>query len=259
MLYSTGMKEAAAQYGWEAALTGGTLLQYDGAIPATADAAVSGTLTTQFSLNGAAYTAETRAVGSIKITGGAAGTDTIIPKVAGIPLCAVVDWTTSHAATATALAAAINASSLNLGILAAVDGSDTTKVNLTAPPGTGATWTGVAVTTALGGNATTTLVNFTGGVTCVNGLNFHDSGAGLLIPTSTELWQGTTIANGSPKYFRLIFDATDTGGISTAFRRIQGTIATANADLNIPITTQQSIGGVQSLATSGTNACSFQV
>ena len=259
MFFSQGIKDAAAKFGWGPAMANGVFLFYDGAVPVDANAAISGTLINKYTLGGNAYTPETQAVGSIIVTGGAIITDTFQPKVAGITLCAAVPWATSNAATALALVAAINASLFNLDFTAAIDGSNSAKVDLTAPYGTGANFTGAVVTTTLGGAATTTLANFAGGVTAINGLVFYDSGAGLLLPNPAQVWQGTTIADGSPKYFRYVLDSGDTGAASTVFRRIQGTIATANADLNIPITTQQSVGGIQSLATSGPNACSFQV
>lgn len=75
-----------------------------------------------------------------------------------------VDWTSSNAATATALAARINSSTATHGYSAVAAGA---VVTITAAPGTGATPNGFAVFADTGGNVTATTTLFAGGVSAV--------------------------------------------------------------------------------------------
>jgi hypothetical protein len=66
------------------------------------------------------------------------------------------------------------------------------------------------------------------------GLHFEavaDIASGIIEKLSTETWEGTVLFAGTATHYRLILDA-DTGALSTTQKRIQGTVSTANADLN---------------------------
>jgi hypothetical protein len=236
---SDGLRKAlVGPLGVRAALANGRLKVFTGSQPANANAATSGTLLVTYTLSGGAYTAETRAIGSVKITAGTAGASNKITKVTvgGIPICGEVLWVTSHAATATALAAAINNYLSQPDCVAVVDGVDNTKVNIYAPFTTGADWNTVVVDAVVEGDVTTTDVNFADGVTAVNGLNWQypDSTPGVLVKEAGN-WLGVAVADGNAGYFRFEADGTDPGTTdsSAVYRRMDGSIGTSGADLNL--------------------------
>lgn len=238
MDFSTGMLNFIANKGsWQQATANGRLKLIDGAMPVNADGALSGTLLATVTVNGAAFTAETRALGSVQVTAGTVAADTIQVKVGGIPVSGVVAWAVSHANTATLLADVINNYTTGIRLDAVVDAGDNTKVNLYAPFGAGSNYNGVVVTTVLGGAAATTLVNFSGGVTSVNGLSFISPPTmGKMLALANEVWMGTNIATGTARYARWEADPDDDGLASTVFRRIQGSAATSGGDFNLSST-----------------------
>ena len=78
------------------------------------------------------------------------------------------------------------------------------------------------------------------------GINFDASAAGgVLSKDPGETWTGTNVAGGVATFFRHVLSA-DTGASSTTDRRIQGTIATAGADMVLGNTTLTN-GAVQSM------------
>ena len=68
------------------------------------------------------------------------------------------------------------------------------------------------------------------------GLSFdvitHESGQSVLAKTASENWMGTGLAQGQAGYFRM-YDNNRVTGESTTAKRIQGTVGTANADLQL--------------------------
>lgn len=79
------------------------------------------------------------------------------------------------------------------------------------------------------------------------GINFDTAAAGgILAKAPGETWSGVNAASGTAGYFRHVL-AADTGAVSTSAVRIQGTIATAGADLNISSTALTS-GATQAIA-----------
>jgi len=67
----------------------------------------------------------------------------------------------------------------------------------------------------------------------VTGLNMAAAAVnGVLSKLSSEDWQGTVLTNGTAAWYRHV-EAADTGVSSTTEKRIQGTIATAGADMNM--------------------------
>jgi hypothetical protein len=242
--YSSGMLNFLALLGSEAmAFANGRLKLIDGIMPvdsggvAAADQALNGTVLCIISQNGGAVTGEVRAIGSIIVTAGTSGADSIQPKAGGIPLCAPVLCGANTALSAAAIIAAIYANIASLGFTALVDGGNSSKVNIYAPVGLGAGSNGLVVTAALTGSAAVTNANFAGGVTAINALSFIGPvAAGQLQAPIGQVWSGTNIATGTARYFRWESDIDD-GSQSIVLRRIQGTVATSGADMNISSTT----------------------
>ena len=65
----------------------------------------------------------------------------------------------------------------------------------------------------------------------MNSLRFGPAAAGALAKNS-DVWSGVGLANGVAGYFRLV-TSQDGGLLSTTDIRIQGTISTSGADLNM--------------------------
>ena len=87
------------------------------------------------------------------------------------------------------------------------------------------------VTGTLLGIVTTDGLPFAFGA-ATNGLVF-DTAANGAIPKSADLWQFTGIANGTAGWFRLMGNVSDALGSSTDSPRLDGSIGTSNADLNL--------------------------
>lgn len=62
---------------------------------------------------------------------------------------------------------------------------------------------------------------------------------GVISKNSAEVWRGQNVANGVASFFRFSALA-DAGGASTTEKRLQGTIGTVGADLNLSSTTMVS-------------------
>ena len=71
-----------------------------------------------------------------------------------------------------------------------------------------------------------------------NGLEFEDDPTdGEMEKASGETWQGDGVAAGTAGYFRLVANPTDNGAASTTLPRIDGSVGTSGADLNMSTTT----------------------
>ena len=65
------------------------------------------------------------------------------------------------------------------------------------------------------------------------GLNLAAAAVGGAISKlSTQTWKGVAAATGTPAFFRYV-QTGDTGAFSTTDKRIQGTVGTAGADMNL--------------------------
>ena len=65
------------------------------------------------------------------------------------------------------------------------------------------------------------------------GLTFEaDASAGVIVKTASEIWKGVNLATGAAAFYRLV-GASDNAASSTTQPRVQGTVATAGADLNL--------------------------
>ncbi len=64
------------------------------------------------------------------------------------------------------------------------------------------------------------------------GLRFEDAAAGIIEKLASQTWSGVAANAGTSVYFRLVLDSDD-GTLSTTQPRIQGNCSTANSDLNL--------------------------
>lgn len=69
-----------------------------------------------------------------------------------------------------------------------------------------------------------------------NGLEFGDAASGAIAKATGETWQDTGLAAGTAGYFRFVGNAADTGAASTSLPRIDGSVGTSGADLNMSST-----------------------
>jgi len=230
--YSNGFLDTLkGAYGWQEVLANAVMEIYTGSQPTSANDAVQGTLLGTFTLSGAAYTGETRATGSIQLTGGASGSIDSV-KVGGLfnLIGAAIPFHVDLTTTAADLAAAITAYPSTPRFEATSVGD---TVTITAPIGMGAeantlTLTSVATT------ITTADAAFGGGVTAVNGINFIEDPAAGVIKKEDTVWQMQVIpAGGSAGWFRIVCDPDDTGIANGSFRRLDGAISTSGAEINL--------------------------
>jgi len=235
--FSTGLRDAVASgLSWLEALSGGRIYIYSGTKPTSADDTPVGTLLGIFTLNGGAYTAPVRSTADIQITGGGGGSvDTV--KVGGMDLNLIgsaVAWDTNADTTAAAVAAAINTTSNPLGIVATVS---TDTVTLYLPYWLGANGDSLTLATTTTTVTHSTDATFSGGTTCVNGLDLdHPASAGVISKPSGTVWEATALADGTAAWFRWVAGGSSYTGSSTSDIRFDGEIGTSGAELNVPST-----------------------
>ena len=87
-----------------------------------------------------------------------------------------------------------------------------------------------AATGTLLGTVTLNAGAFTPGST-TNGLTFSAASAGVV--SKSGVWSFVGIAAGTAGWFRFRGNAVDSGGISTALPRLDGSVATSGANLNL--------------------------
>lgn len=232
--YSTGLSDFLMQRGcFKRAFQNGKLQVRTGSQPATADTAVSGTLLCTYTATSGAHTAETLPQGSMTLTGGAAGSvDSIM--IGGYEILgAVVPYNTSLTQTAADCVTQIN-KYLAAGCCDYWATSSGTKITFTAVRGSGNI---AGVVTQSLTTITSTDVDVgteTAGVTPVNGLQFGTVSAGVLSKAGT--WSGVAAATGVGGWFRLLGSVSDDGGAGTSYVRMDGTVGTSGADLNLATT-----------------------
>lgn len=202
---------------------------YSGSQPVTADAAITGTLLGVVSASSAALTKETRAASTITVTGGSTSILTVTVGGFNIIPDGAVLYNTSTTQTASDLSDAINRNGI---FEASVSGA---VVTIRPPAGSGTTYNAAAVTST--GSVTATYVNMSGGVAPVNGLIFGPAAVGVITKLSSQVWsfQGVNGPN-TAGWFRLYgSDTADSGAVisTTLYPRLDGSIATSGADLNL--------------------------
>lgn len=245
--YSTGLRNHLAGGGsFKNAFHGGRIEIYTGSQPATADAAVSGTLLCTVTDNNGAHTAEVQATGTITIVGAAGSVDTATVDGVSI-LDAAVAFNTSVTQTAADLADAINncqslpeySASALLGV-----------VTISAPKGMGAGANGLVVATTVTTLAATPS-NMASGVSSVNGLKYGYASAGAIAKLAAQTWEGTNIATGTAGWYRAYGAVADAGAADALALAIRedGAISTSGQQLNMTGSTTLSVAAKTTIST----------
>jgi hypothetical protein len=236
---STGMRDYLQMNGSIKRFLNGAIMRiYSGSQPATADL-TDGTLLNTITLSSGAHTPEVLSAGSVTLIG-TAGTLTSIVVDSVEILGATITFDTTLTAMATAAAAQINTFVSSPEYTADSSGA---KIIIYANCGSGTSPNGLDVTSTGAGGITTTDVNMgteVTGVASANGLTFGLVSAGVL--SKSGVWSGVAGADGTPGYFRIARSAADATGASSTAKRIDGSISTSSADLNINPNT--SVNGV---------------
>ncbi len=230
---STGARNGlAGPLGFGGMFNQGYMEVYSGSQPASADAAVTGTKLGIITKDAGALTKETRAAGSVTITGAAGGSINSI-TVGGLNIIPDGAITVSGDTTSTLaakLAVAINRNGI---MQATVSGA---IVTITGRPGTGVT------TAAVAGSLTTVTASYVAmgtavaGVAPVNGLLLLPPDAGV-ISKSTYVWKFIGLAAGTAGWFRYFGSNTnDTGALLTGepwYPRMDGTCGVGSGDAQL--------------------------
>ena len=95
--------------------------------------------------------------------------------------------------------------------------------------------------TAKSGTLLVAITESSGAFACgaeANGIEFGDETDGYIEKCTGEVWSGVAAATGTAGYFRFYANATDypAGALSTTLPRIDGSISTSGADLNMAST-----------------------
>ena len=233
--YSTAARNAMAGIlSYKDMFQNGRIEIYTGAQPATADAAVTGTLLCTITSSAGALTNEVLSAGTVTLNTGAAGSvDTL--TVNGVEVMgAAVAFNTSLTQTAADVAAQINRYHSYAEYIATSSGA---VVTITALPGTGTTPNGFVVASTAT-TITKTDANMAGGVAGVNGLRFGAPSGGAIAKLSTQTWSGVNAGTGTAGWYRRYGSVADAGGADAklVYYREDGAISTAGAELNMSST-----------------------
>lgn len=231
---STGLVNAMAQgLGFAGALNMGHIKVFSGAQPANADAAETGTLLGIFTRSSGTLTKETRATGSITITGATGGSINTI-TVGGLNIIPDGAITVSGDTTSTLASKLCDAINRNGIMEASVNAA---VVTIKGRPGTGVTT--AAVTGSLT-TATATYVNMgsgVAGVAPVNGLILDTPSAGVIAKPSSHVWSFAGITPGTAGWARFYSsDTGDAGGLLTAapwYPRLDGSCGVGSGDFQM--------------------------
>lgn len=202
---------------------------YSGAQPTLPDSIPNGTLLCTVSKASGAITAEAAAVGTVTLTGGAAGSVNTITVNSIDILGGAVAFNASLTQTAADVALQINRNPKNALYLATSAGA---VVTLTAVNGLGTLPNGWVVTATLT-TITASYANMAGGVDCVNGLRWDVAAGGVISKLTADTWSGNGLATGTAGWFRIRQSSEAGTTSSTTAPRIDGSIGTSGADLNL--------------------------
>lgn len=233
--YSTALRNFMAAVGsYKDAFQNGKIEIYTGAQPASADAAVTGTLLCTITSSSGAHTPEVLAQGSVTLNSGAAGSlDTL--TVNGVEVMgAAVPFNTSLTQTAADIAAQINRYHSYAEYIATSSGA---VVYITALPGTGTTPNGFVVASTVT-TMTKTDANLAGGVAAVNGLRYEAASGGAVGKLASQTWSGVNAGTGTAGWYRQYGSVADAGAADAnlVFYREDGAISTAGAEMNMSST-----------------------
>lgn len=201
-----------------------------GTQPVSADAAVSGTLLGIATHASGALTKETRATGTVVITGGSGSVATLTVGTFNIIPDGAVPYNTSTAQTASDLCDAINRNGI---YEASVSGS---TVTIRPRPGAGAAHNGLAVTSTGSVTATYGGGTISGGAAAANGLIWLPPNVGLIAKLPAQVLSFNGIAAGVAGWGRLVGSEADAGsGLSGApwLPRMDFSIGVGSGDLQM--------------------------
>ncbi len=249
MVISTRTRNYIAQQGsWKEALDNCHIDVYSGGQPSatTADVAPTGNKLLTLTLASGAKTNEVCATGVVTLTVGATTGDTVATlTLLGVSILgAAVAWNTSLTQTAADACTQINRNPQNKFVRASnVAG----VITLTALPGWGSLLNSAAMTGSGGGNMVVTMTSTSfgsatggsvAGVSAVNGLRMEVAAAGIMLKDPTQVWSGVVSGAGTQTagWFRIkgsIADNDSADDSNLLFIRIDGTVATSGAQMNI--------------------------
>lgn len=233
--YSTAARDFMNGRGsYKQGFQNGRIEIYTGTQPATADAAVTGTLLCTITSASLARTAEVLSTGTLTLSTGASGSVNTLTVNSIDILGAAVNFNSTLNQTAIDVATQINTYMAGSDYTASASG---TVVTISALPTTGAMPNGFVVAATY-----TTITGSTGnmasGVAAVNGLQFGVSASGTLGKLAAQIWSGVNVVTGTAGWYRQYGSVADSGAIDTGlvFIREDGTISTAGAELNMAST-----------------------
>lgn len=233
--FSTAARNFMAAVGsYKDAFQNGRIEIYTGAQPATADAAIIGTLLCTITSSSGALTKEVLSAGTVTLNTGAAGSvDTLTVNSVDV-LGGAVAYNTSLTQTAADVAAQINRNHSYAEYIATSSGA---VVTITALPGTGITPNGFVVASTVT-TLTKTDANMAGGIAAVNGLRFGAPSGGAIAKLATQTWSGVNAGTGTAGWYRRYGSVADAGAADTnlVFYREDGAISTTGAELNMSST-----------------------
>ncbi len=233
--YSTAARNFMAGYGsFKDIFQNGRIEIYTGSQPATADAAVTGTLLCTITNNSGSLTNEVLSSGTVSLTGGASGSVNTLTVNSVEIMGAAVNFNTSLTQTAADVAAQINAYHSYAEYIAT---SSAAVVTITALPGSGTAPNTLTVASTVT-TITKTDANMAGGVAAVNGLKWGAPAATVIAKLASQTWSGTNGNTGTAGYYRMYGSVADAGGLDsgTIYYREDGAISTSGAELNMSST-----------------------
>ena len=233
--YSTAARSFQAGIGsWKDCFQNGRIEIYSGAQPATADAAVTGTLLCTITNASGALTNEVLSYGLLSLDSGASGSVNTVTVNSIDILGAAVNFNGTLTQTAADVAAQINAYHSYAEYVASSSGA---IITITALPGSGTnpnTLVVAATYTTIAGTPT----NMAHGVAAVNGLKFGAPASAVIAKLASQVWSGVNGNTGTAAYYRMYGSVADAGGTDTnlQYYREDGAIATSGAELNMSST-----------------------
>ena len=231
---STGLRNAmVGPLGFAGALSSGVIEIRTGPQPVSADAAATGALLGVVTIGSGVLTNEVQASGTVTLSGATGSVDTVTVSTLNIIPDGPVPFNASVAQTAVDLAEAINRNGIDTATASG------TVVTIKPRPGAGASHNGSVVSATLT-TMTATYTNMAGGASAANALKFASPVAGVASKPSGKIWSFNGIAAGVAGHFRFVGSVADAGAAVSAapyFVRLDGSVATSGADLNLSNTT----------------------
>ncbi len=213
------------------ALENGTISIYTGAQPASADAAIQGTLLAVISNASGTPTAAVASTGTVTLAGSAGSVNTVTVNGTNILGPNAVPFDSTLSQTAQDVCTAINNNLSSPRYTASAVGA---VITIAAKPNAGTAPNGFAVSATLT-TLTATYANMAGGVNPANGLQFGASSGGSVAKLAAQVWSGLNLANGTAGWFRHAGPAADPGTLDSNYQypRIDGAVATSGGEMNL--------------------------